>query len=162
MSRYRPRFDRFGYASLECPNDERAFFESLPARTGRLHSGVVHASGGALHGRVSGTARQTLHSRDVQDAGTRGAGHPRCPRGISAWSRSTTRSPTRASVAPRGRPRGRRRSRALHPSHRRAGRSLKQGRRRRRGRRRARPRWPRAASRRVGSCRAHRSNERQR
>ena len=58
-------FDTPMEASLECPNGKRSLSQSLPAGAGRLHPGLVHAPGGALHGRIPFAARETFDARSL-------------------------------------------------------------------------------------------------
>src|SRR4026207_179539 len=61
---------------LEWPTHEGSLSQGLSPRTGGLHTGVVHASGGPVHGGISLLAGQALHARALQNARAGRAGYP--------------------------------------------------------------------------------------
>src|SRR5262245_13353800 len=63
-------FDTLPRPQLECQPDERSLSKGMSARTCRLHTSLVHASGWSLYGRVSFPACQTLDAGFMQDTGT--------------------------------------------------------------------------------------------
>ena len=99
--RGRPEEDVSSAPAVTC-RDERPIPEGLSPRARRQDAGVVHAAGGALHGRVPGPAREAHHARGVPHAGAGRRGDPAAPARVRVRRRHPLLGPPPSRSPPWG------------------------------------------------------------